>query len=419
MAFLDPLRPIFRVLGHPTYRVYAVGNFTSLIGTWMQRIAIGWATWELTESGAWLGIIAFADLCPSLLFGPLAGAIVDRHDRLILVRIMQTLLMLNATALAALSFTGHLTIWVLLGISLWQGIVTSFSQPARLSLVSNLISAADLPTAIAINSITFNTARFIGPVVAGAVIVAGGPAWCFAGNSATYLVFLVALFVITPVGATRVARPGSGPRQGMIAEILAGFAYARTHAGIGPLLVLMIVSSVCVRPVVELLPGYAGDVFARGAEGLALLTAAVGIGAVVGGLWLAGRSKLTGLTAVSNFAGLAMSVVMLLFAATQDFALGIAALALGGAALTGNGVSSQTLLQSASAPHMRGRVLSLYGVMFRGGPAVGALLMGIASEWVGLQWPLAVGAVASTIAFAVAIPKQARMAKSLEQPPSA
>ena len=147
------LKPILSALSHPNYRVYASGNVVSLIGTWMQRIAVGWVTWQLTHSGAWLGIMSFAEFFPSTFVAPIAGAVVDRHDGLSVTRFTQSLLMAQACTLAVLAFTGTLTIWFLLALTAFQGVVTAFNQPARLSIISHLVPRADLPTAVAINSI--------------------------------------------------------------------------------------------------------------------------------------------------------------------------------------------------------------------------------------------------------------------------
>ena len=225
------LKPILSALSHPNYRVYATGNVISLIGTWMQRIAVGWVTWQLTHSGAWLGIMSFAELFPSTFVAPLAGAYVDRHDGLSVTRVTQTLLMLQAASLAALAFADSLTIWALLALTGFQGIVTAFNQPARLSIISALVPQRDLPVAVAINSITFNTARFLGPSAAGLAIIAAGPAWAFACNTVTFLAFLVSLWRI------RIARaPAETKRRKSLArDIGAGYVYAARHRRIGPI----------------------------------------------------------------------------------------------------------------------------------------------------------------------------------------
>ena len=174
---------IARALRNPHYGRYAAGNSISLVGTWMQRVAVGWLTWQLTESGAWLGAVAFADLFPTVLIAPLAGAAADRWDRLTTLKLGQALLAVQAAVLFGLTASGLITIWSLLGLSLFLGVVAAFNQPARLALVSSLVARQDLPAAVAINAIIFNSARLIGPAVAGLIIVGVGIAAVFAVNA--------------------------------------------------------------------------------------------------------------------------------------------------------------------------------------------------------------------------------------------
>ena len=181
------------------YGIYAAGNAVSLIGTWMQRISIGWLTWELTHSGLWLGIVAFSDFFPVLIIGPIAGAAADRWDRLTVVKTSQVISLVQATVLFALTAAGHMNIWLLVGLTAFQGIVVAFDQPARLAIVPSLVSEADLGSAVAINCVIFDLARFIGPMFAGLVIVWYGVAASFAANALSYVPFLVALFHVSVV----------------------------------------------------------------------------------------------------------------------------------------------------------------------------------------------------------------------------
>lgn len=413
MPLPNRLRPLARALGHPSYRTYAIGNNISLIGTWIQRIAVGWYAWELTESPAWIGALAFIELFPSTVVGPIAGAIVDRTDRLKMVRVSQGLLMLVAAAMTLAAFTGTLSIWLLSALIFLHGVLQSFSQPARLSLISNLVPPGDLPVAVAFNSISFNTARFIGPPIAGLIIVAGGTPWAFLANTLTYALLQGALALVRPLSSTG-PDPGRNRDRSLFGEIVEGAGYAMRHPGIGPMLWLMIAASVLTRPVVELLPGFAGEVFRSDAHGLALLSAAIGIGAVIGGLGLATRERLGGLTRINFVSGVGVCVMMLAFTATDDFNLGLAALSLGGVAMVINGIAGQTLIQAAVAPGMRGRVLGIYGIIFRGGPALGALIMGAISEWTGLRWPVAAGAAIALVIYAWYFRKLAKISESLE-----
>ena len=400
---------ILRALRNPNYGLYASGNAISLIGTWMQRVAVGWLTWQLTESGAWLGAIAFADLFPTVLIGPLAGVAADRWDRLKALRAGQVLLMLQALLLFALTASGAITIWLLLALSLFLGIVAAFNQPARLALISSLVPRDDLPAAVATNSIIFNSARFLGPAAAGLIIVTGGIAAAFAVNAASYAFFI---FVLSRIRL----RPPEEPkprRRGLFAEVAEGVAYVARHPGIGPLLLLLLAVSFGARPFVELLPGFAGAVFQAGAEGLAVMTSTVGLGAVTGGLWLAQREG-RGLTTVVLTSPLVLAAALLVFVAGGSLWLALPALFAAGFAMVAGGVGTQTLLQLSVEGALRGRVMSLYGVIFRGGPALGALTMGALSEVVGLRWPLAGGVLLAALACALLWLRRRRLAAVLE-----
>jgi len=408
MLPLAGFRRIARALASPNYGRYAAGNSISLVGTWMQRVAVGWLTWQLTESGAWLGAIAFADLFPTVLIAPLAGAAADRWDRLTTLKLGQALLALQATVLFALTATGLITIWSLLGLSLFLGVVAAFNQPARLALVPSLVAREDLPAAVAINSIIFNSARFVGPAAAGVIIVGVGIAAAFAVNALSYAIFLVVLSRIRLRGATRQTQRG-----GLIAEIAEGLGYVARHPGIGPLLLLLLAVSFGARPFVELLPGFAGAVFETGAAGLALMTSTVGLGAISGGLWLAQREG-RGLTLVALSSPLVLAAALLVFVAGGSTMLALPALFVAGFAMVSGGVGTQTLLQLSVGGDLRGRVLSLYGLIFRGGPALGALVMGALSEVLGLRLPLAGGACLAALAWAVVWTRRRRLAAALE-----
>ena len=260
--------PIIETLSQPNYGRYVAGNSISLIGLWMHRIAVGWLTWKLTESGFWLGAVAFADLAPSIVIGPIGGALADRISRLLIVKVAQTVAMFQAILLAVLFWTDAINIWLLLGLTFINGVVIGFNQPSRLALVSSLVDKDHLPVAVAINSTVFNTARFIGPAAAGVVIVASDVGWAFLINAASYLAMLAALASIRILPE---ADAKKREKRGVIADIAEGFGYVRRHPGVGPMLLLMLATAVCVRPFVELMPGFAADVYQRGAEGLATL----------------------------------------------------------------------------------------------------------------------------------------------------
>ena len=405
-----PFRRITGVLRQPAYGTYTAGNALSLIGTWMQRIAVGWLAWELTGSAAWLGAVAFADLFPTVLVAPLAGAAADRWNRRRILRATVLVNLCQALVLCVLAVAGRLDIWALLAATLVAGIATGIGQPARLALVASLVERGDLPIAVAINSIVFNVARFIGPALAGALIGAGGAALAFAGNALSFAAFLAAL------SRLHIGEQGRGrgePTSGLGRELTAGLRYAVSHPGIGPLLALLVITNVFGRPFVELLPGFAAQVFAAGPQGLALMTSAIGLGAIVAGTWLAGRDGTRGLVTITVASTLLLALTIALFVATDRLVLALPVLAVSGMVMVGAGVGTHTLLQLAVAPAMRGRVLGLYGLIFRGGPALGALAMGPIADRLGLAWPVAAGAVVLAVAAAALMTRRRRLSGHL------
>jgi MFS family permease len=397
MRGLTGFGAIPRTLAHRNFGIYTAGGAVSLIGTWMQRIGVGWLAWELSHSGAVLGLVALADLAPTVVIGPFGGALADRVDRRRLMMIAQSLIMAQALTLYALTAAGQIEVWSLLALTLLGGVVIGFNQPARLAFVPSLVPRDHLNTAVAINSIVFNGARFVGPAVAGVVIVQAGIAWVFAINALTFVAFLLAL---ANIHLAPPRRPAARPRS-MLAAVVDGVRYTWAHPAIGPILLLHAVLSVCARPFVELMPGFAAEVFGRGAPGLAILSSTVGVGAVAGGLWLAQRRTEAELVPIVLGHSLLIALAVLAFALTAWFPLAVAAATLAGLAMVVAGVGTQTVIQTTVDEAMRGRVLSLFGLIFRGGPAVGALLMGLASELVGLQLPLVVGTVLGLVAWSL------------------
>lgn len=382
-GFVNGLRA-FRVRN---YRVYTLGNSISLIGTWLQRVSVGWLAWQLTHSTVWLGIVAVSDLAPTLFLSPVAGTLADRVDRVRLLRFTQATAMLVATLLALLTYADVINIYSLFALTLTLGCSNAINQPARLALVPNLVDREKIPSAIAINSLMFNSARFVGPALAGIVIAAGSVALAFALNAFTYVAFLIALSQLR-----NVPEAPARPTRHMIHDAVEGYSYAVRHPGIGQIFILFALTSFSLRGFIELFPGFADLVFHRGALGLAWLTATVGIGAMCGGFWMLRREGIRGLTNLVVAHTLIIALAALGFTATQNYFVALVALFFTGFAMITTGIAAQTLVQTAVDPAMRGRVMGFYGMLFRAGPAFNALLMGWVSSLIGLQVTVAAGA---------------------------
>lgn len=389
MSAADAPGSIRDLLKQRNYCLYLSGDFVSLIGNWTQRIAIGWLTWQLTESTTWLGIIAFADLFPAVILSPIGGVIADRGDPRRISLHTQSVAMLHASTLFVTSAAGILDIWLLVVLVTLRGSIAAINQPARFALIPSLIPRELLPTALASNAVLFNLARFIGPAVAGLVIVKAGVSGAFAVNAASYFALLAALWMIDVVPMKRVIQA----KTSMGAQVTAGYRYVSQHRGLGPLLLIFALGSILVRPLTELLPGFADGIFNEGAAGLAWLTSAMGVGAMMGGVLMIRRNALDQVFQAAIISLAVMCVSVFFFTLAPSFWAAVGLVTVAACAISVNGIGTQTLAQSAVAGEMRGRVMSLYGVLFRGGPAIGAVAIGSIADHTGLAWPTAAGAL--------------------------
>jgi MFS family permease len=403
---------ITRAFAHRNYLIYVSGNSISLIGWWLARVAVGWLTWTLTHSGAWLGLISLADFLPVLFLAPFAGVLADRRDRVRTIRLTQWIGCVQASLLAILVVSDSMTIEILFALVLTLGIASGVAQPSRLALIPTLVDRKSLASALAINSVMFNLARFIGPALAGIVIAEIGIAAAFAANAVSYIAFQISLLNLRGLPP----QPAVG-RQNVLRASVEAFSYAYRHSGIGPMLLLFLVTTIGTRGFIELFPGFADRVFGRGPQGLAMLTSTVGLGAICGASWMVLRSGITGLANVVLVCTLIMSLAILALTATDAFYLALPCVFVAGAMMTITGTGAQTLIQAAVDARMSGRVMALYGMIFRAGPAVGAVLMGTLSEYLGLRLALALGAIVSGSFWLATRFRHKSMAAGLERAP--
>jgi MFS family permease len=405
----------WQTLKIPNFRNFTAGNFASQFGMWVQRIAVQWLTWELTHSPTWLGIIAFADFFPNIICAPLAGALADRLDRLTAMRLYMWISAAITTILAALVLGGYMTKELLLILVLMNGTALAFNSPVRLSIVHALVDREALTSAIGISSLTFNIARIGGPALAGFIILQWGVGPAVGFTAIADVLFIISLYMVhlAPANAPRKQRSA----RHIPAEIMEGFRYARKHPGIRPLLIILIATTLFARPVTDLYAGFADDVFGRGAVGLAWLTAMLGVGAFIGCIFLARRRGIEGLTRLLITSMLIFAIALIGFTATDIFWFACLCTALSGFAVASVGVAEQSLLQASVDSDMRGRVLSLYTLIARGFPSVGALIMGYTASFAGLRWPVFGGAVLCLIFWAWVRRRQTHMAAILETPP--
>lgn len=404
---------IGRAFSNRNFRVYTAGSAVSLIGTWLQKAAVGWTAWELTQDPAWVGIVVSADLVTTVLSSPYGGLIADRQSNLKLLMALQFLCLLQAAFLAALSYLGLMTIEWLVLLTLLLGVIMGFNQPLRQTLINQLVRREDVAPAVAMTSVIYNVARVIGPSIAGFAIHYAGAGTAFALNALSFVAMIVALRYVTIEPAPPVARGRA------LQDIIAGYRYALSHRGIMPLLAISLVSAVLWRPVTEMLPAYVGEVFKGGADDLGLLMTAHGLGATLCGLWIAWRGATRGLIRMTTVTMLVGPFTLVAFGATDNLWVAAASIFVMGCAMTMRGTSTQTLIQNNAEPGMRGRVLSLYSLIFNVGPAAGSLLLGLVASWAGLHIPLYVAAALGVLMWVWTWRRQPELIRVLEPPPDA
>lgn len=413
MARFANLNAITAALKQRNFAWYFAGSSIGLIGIWGQRLTISWLAWEFTRSGFWLGVVVAADLLPTIFFAPIAGVVADRVNRHRMMFVTQFLGMLQALTLAALAFSGLLDIWCLVGLTMFIGIVWAFNTAARLSMVPNLLEPQHVPSAVAMDSAIFNLARFIGPMVAGYLIAGVGAGPTFLINGITFAVFLVCLLQARMIRDERGARSTAN----IFVQATEGIRYAVKHPGIRPVLILIIALAIGIKPTLELLAGVTDTVYNLGPTGLGNLMAASAVGATIAAVWLAQRGTVVGMTRIVISALLLGIVSLFAFTATQSFIFGLVCASFIGAAIVVGGTGTQILMQNAVDGAMRGRVMSLYGMVYRGGPALGAFAMGSAAEFIGFQSALACGGVIGAGALVWVFRQRKIMVSALEGPP--
>jgi MFS family permease len=396
------MHPILRGFQHRNFRLFFIGQTLAMIGTWMQYIAISWLVYRLTGSAFMLGMTGFALQIPILLVSPFAGVWVDRYDRRMLLLVTQTLALAQALLLAALTFAGLIQVWHLLAISLFLGTVNAVANPSRNTFLLELVeSKANLPNAIALNSLIMNSTRFVGPSIAGAVLAVAGEGWCFVLNALSYLALIVALLVmrVKPI-AQRAAH------EHWLEGLKQGFRYAFGFLPSRRLLLLVAAISMTTAPYQHLMPLFAGEVFGGDSRTLGLLISGAGLGAFAGTLYLAGRTSLRGLSRLIIAASFCASIGLMLFSQSRLLWLSLILMLPVGFGLVLTAVSTNTILQSIADEDKRGRVISIYGMCFLGTPPLGSFVAGAVASHVGAPLTLLIfgtlGMLAA-IAFALRI----------------
>lgn len=378
---------LWRSLRHRNYRLYLTGQLVSVCGTWMQQVALSWLVYRLTESATLLGVVGFASQIPILALGPLGGVVSDRYSCHRVAVWTQCAALVQAVLLAALTLMGwiqplHI---ILLGAAL--GIVYAFDMPARQALVHELVDVDDLANAVALNSSMINAARIVGPALAGLVVAKFGEGVCFIINAASYIATIAALLMMKL--AERPQRETAPISIGR--SLIDGYRYTLATAPIRDLLILLGVVGVMGMPYMTLMPVFAAQVHRSGADTLGLMFGAVGLGALVGALFLAQRKNIVGLGRVIVIATLGFGAGLILFTVARLFWLSLVILVGVGCGWMVLIAASNTVLQTLADNNMRGRVMSLFSMMLVGMAPFGSLLAGWSADQVGAPLVVALG----------------------------
>ncbi len=386
----------FRALRHRNYRLFFAGQLISLVGTWMQNVAQAWLVYRLTGSSFLLGLVSFAGQIPVFFASPAGGALADRLNRHRILVGTQSGMMLLAFALAALTLLGQIQVWQIMILAVLLGIVNAFDIPARQAFVVEMVGRADLTNAIALNSSLFNSARMIGPAVAGVLVAVLGEGWCFFANGVSYVAVIMGLLLMRLEPRAGAPHPGSA-----LGHAIEGFRYVWGTRPIRALMILLGIVSLVAMPYAVLMPVFAGNILHSGARGMGILMGASGIGALVGALSLARKEGVRGLGRWIAWSTLGLGVSLVLFALSRSFWLSAALLVPVGAASIVQMASSNTLIQTMAPDRLRGRIMSVYSMMFMGMAPLGALGAGAAASRLGAPMAVIIGGVICMVSAAV------------------
>jgi MFS family permease len=391
-----------RALKHRNFQLFFGGQLISLIGTWMQNVAQAWLVYRLTGSSLLLGSVGFASQFPVFLASPLGGIVADRYNRHRVVIGTQTGSMVLAFILAALTLTHRITIPEIFVLAALLGIVNAFDIPGRQAFLVEMVGKEDLMNAIALNSSMFNGARIIGPAIAGILVAKIGEGWCFFANAVSYIAVIIGLLMM--VVPPRPHRPHGSP----IAHIIEGFRWVRDTAPIRALLFLLGLVSLVAMPYTVLMPIFADRILRGGGERLAvligsahpgavrlgILMGATGVGALLGALTLATRTGVHGLGRWITMSCAGFAISLMAFSLSRNFWLSTALLVPVGYCMMLQMSASNTLIQAMVPDDLRGRVMSVYSMMFMGMAPFGAFFGGAVADRLGAPLAVLIGAVA-------------------------
>jgi len=373
------IKLILRAFRHRNYRLFFGGQAVSLIGTWMQQIALGWLVYRLTDSAFLLGVVGFATQVPTFLLATFAGVYADKYNNHKIIITTQTFAMIQAFILAYLTLSHQVTVWYIILLSIFAGIINAFDMPTRQSFVIEMVEDKnDLPNAIALNSSMFNSARLIGPTAAGFLISSVGEGMCFLLNAVSYIAVIAALFAMKIKKKEK-----TQAKKKVLTELKEGIKYSYNFKPIRAILLMIAVVSLAGMPYTILMPVIAKDVLHGSANTLGFLMAAVGIGAMAGAIYLASRKTVIGLGSWIYYASGIFGISLILFSFSRTIPLSIFLMLFTGFGMMVQMASCNTVLQTIVDDDKRGRVMSLYVTAFMGSAPFGSLVAGSLASNIG------------------------------------
>jgi MFS family permease len=384
------INTVFRSLRHRNYRLFFSGQSISLIGTWMQRIALPWAVYRMTGSEVLLGVVGFASSIPSFVLAPFAGVLIDRWSRYRVMLVTQIISMIQASVLAWLSLSGALEIWHIILLSVVLGIINTFDMPARHSFVINMVNGKeDIGNAIALNSMMFNGARLIGPSVAGIVLATAGEGTCFLINAISYL-FVIASLMMMNVPLIRERKE----RTPMLRELKEGLDYTFGFPPIKHIILLLGLVSFMGASYQVLMPVYAKEVLLGDSHTYGFLMGGAGAGALLGAIFLASRDTVLRLGCLIPAATALLSAGLIAMSFSSSFFISMFLIFFTGLGMMTQTAASNTILQTITDEDKRGRVMSFYTMALMGTVPFGSLLAGWMAKWIGTPWTIFFGGAA-------------------------
>lgn len=378
----------FPAFKYKNYQIFFVSQIISLTGTWMQMVAQGYLVFQLTHSAFWVGVVTALGHLPTTFFALIGGAISDRFPKKNILKITQGLSFLFASLLGILTITGNINLLSLSVLAFLLGLVHAVDQPARLAAVSDLVNKKDFHSATALNMSIFNSARIVGPALAGWLIFAFGVGWAFLLNGLSYLAPLIAYNFI------KFAPFVPKPPVDTLSSIKQGLSYAFAHFRIKYLLLYLGVISIFGWSYVAILPVIAENIFSQGARGLGYLYSAAGAGSVLGALITSAMLKNFRSSLLILAGGLTFSTSLFVFSLTGNYLFALAVLFIGGFGMTIQNATAQATIQRLVDDNFRGRVMSIQSLMLMGFHPVGSFQVGLMAEHFGSQFAVRVGAVA-------------------------